>query len=66
MDYCPHTSDDVDQMQSVIGISSLDELFADIPEKFRLQHIPDIPPALSEIEILSCMGGLTQKIKCRK
>ncbi len=63
MDYCPHTSDDVAQMQSVIGISSLDELFADIPEKFRLQHIPDIPPALSEIEILSCMGGLTQKNK---
>ena len=63
MDYCPHTFDDVAQMQSVIGISSLDELFADIPEKFRLQHIPDIPPALSEMETLSCMGGLAQKNK---
>lgn len=63
MDYCPHTLNDVVQMQSVIGISSLDELFADIPEKFRLQRLPDIPPALSEMETLSSISGLAQKNK---
>jgi glycine dehydrogenase subunit 1 len=63
MDYCPHTPDDIAQMQSVIGISSLDELFADIPEKFRLKQIPDIPAALSELETLSFMSGLAGKNK---
>lgn len=47
MDYCLHTSDDIAQMQSLIGISTLDELFADIPEQFRIKQIPDVPGALS-------------------
>ncbi|MFA5321566.1 MAG: aminomethyl-transferring glycine dehydrogenase subunit GcvPA [Smithella sp.] len=63
MDYCPHTPDDIAQMQSVIGISSLDELFADIPEKFRLKQIPAIPPALSELETLSVMSSLAGENK---
>ncbi len=63
MDYCPHTSDDIAQMQSVIGISSLEELFTDIPEKFKLKQIPDIPDALSELETLSVMNGLAGKNK---
>ena len=63
MDYCPHTPDDIEQMQSVIGTSSLEELFADIPEKFRLKQIPEIPDALSEQETLSFLGSLAQKNK---
>jgi len=63
MDYCPHTADDIAQMQSVIGISSLDELFADIPEKFRLKQIPDIPAAISEQETVSIMGDIAGKNK---
>lgn len=63
MDYCPHTADDVAQMQTAIGISSLDELFADIPEKFRIKQIPDIPAALSEQETVSFMGGISGKNK---
>lgn len=63
MDYCPHTPDDITQMQSVIGISSLDELFADIPENFRLKQMPDIPAALSEQETLSLMKEIAGKNK---
>jgi glycine dehydrogenase subunit 1 len=55
MDYCPHTPEDIDQMQAATGIGSIDELFADIPEKFRLKKIPDIPPALSEQETVALM-----------
>ena len=33
MDYCPHTPDDIKQMQAAIGVANLDELFADIPQK---------------------------------
>ena len=66
MDYCPHTPDDVAQMQSLIGISSVDELFADIPEKFRLKQIPELPSALSEMETLSLLSGLAGKNKLPK
>lgn len=58
MDYCPHTSDDIAEMQSAIGISNLEELFVDIPEKFRLKQLLDIPLALSELETLSLMKKL--------
>ncbi len=50
MDYCPHTQGDIDQMMAAIGISDINELFADIPEKFRLKSLPDLPEALSEQE----------------
>ena len=55
MDYCPHTSDDIAQMQAAIGIGSIEELFADIPQKFRLKQMPDIPASLSEQETLGLM-----------
>ncbi len=63
MDYCPHTPEDVEQMQAAIGVAGLDELFADIPQKFRIKQIPDIPAALSEQETVSVMSGLAVKNK---
>jgi len=63
MDYCPHTPENIAQMQSAIGIASIDELFADIPEKFRLQSALDIPAALSEQETIATMSGLASKNK---
>jgi glycine dehydrogenase subunit 1 len=63
MDYCPHTPDDIKQMQASIGITSIDELFADIPQKFRLKQIPDIPDALSEQETIAVMSGIASKNK---
>ncbi|MDI6741488.1 MAG: aminomethyl-transferring glycine dehydrogenase subunit GcvPA [Smithella sp.] len=61
MDYCPHTDNDIKQMQSAIGISHIEELFADIPEKFRIKQIPDVPPALSEQETLSVMKDIADR-----
>jgi glycine dehydrogenase subunit 1 len=63
MDYCPHTPDDIKQMQAVIGVASIEELFADIPEKFRIKQIPEIPDALSELETMSVMNDLAAKNK---
>ena len=42
-------------MQAATGIGGIDDLFADIPAKFRLKKIPDIPPALSEQETVALM-----------
>ncbi len=50
-------------MQAVIGVTSLDELFADIPQKFRLKQIPDIPAALSEQQTVAVMSDLARKNK---
>jgi glycine dehydrogenase subunit 1 len=61
MDYCPHTSDDVTQMQAAIGVGSIEELFADIPQKFRLKQMPDMPASLSEQETLGLMQAMSRK-----
>lgn len=61
MDYCPHTSDDIAQMQAAIGVGSIEELFADIPQKFRLKHMPDMPASLSEQETLGLMQTISLK-----
>lgn len=63
MDYCPHTPEDVAQMQAAVGIASIDELFADIPQKFRLKTMLDIPAALSEQETIALMNSLAAKNK---
>lgn len=61
MDYCPHTPDDIAQMQQAIGIGSIDELFADIPEKYQLQKMPEIPPGLSEQEALTLLSAIGKR-----
>jgi glycine dehydrogenase subunit 1 len=61
MDYCPHTSDDIARMQALLGVKSLDELFADIPRKFRLDGLPGVPAPLSEQETLSFMQAQAAK-----
>ncbi len=61
MDYVPHSTDDQKRMMGTIGIDSLEELFADIPEKFRLKRLLDLPPALSEQEICSLMSGMAEE-----
>lgn len=63
MDYCPHTTDDIAQMQSVVDIASIDDLFADIPQKFRLKQALDIPAALSEQETIAAMSSIAGKNK---
>lgn len=61
MDYCPHTPEDIAQMQAVIGIGGIEELFADIPQKFRLRQIPGMPASLSEQEIWELMRTQSEK-----
>ena len=58
MDYCPHTPEDIAQMKVAIGVGGVEELFADIPDKFRLKGIPDMPPALSEQETVDLMRSI--------
>lgn len=52
MPYTPHTSTDRDEMLSVIGASSVDELFREIPADLKIKpNSLNLPHGLSEFEI---------------
>jgi glycine dehydrogenase subunit 1 len=49
--YLPHTPGDIDHMLDAIGVQSIEELFADIPEVLRTKGTPNIPNGLTESEV---------------
>ena len=49
--YLPHTQDEIRSMLDRIGVSSLDELFADIPEGIRLQGKLNLPDGVGEHQL---------------
>lgn len=61
--YFPHTADDVKQMLDVIGVKSLDDLYAEIPEELKLKRDLDIPSEKSELEIRQIIGGMAAENK---
>ncbi len=56
MPYIPHTESDVSEMLSVIGASSIEELFDEIPSELRVKNLDLIPEALSEMAISRLMN----------
>jgi glycine dehydrogenase subunit 1 len=58
MTFIPHAEADRREMLRTIGVSSEDELFGNIPEKFRLDGEIDLPSALSEWEALAALREL--------
>ncbi|MBO4662362.1 MAG: aminomethyl-transferring glycine dehydrogenase subunit GcvPA [Bacteroidaceae bacterium] len=59
--YFPHTSDDIQQMLDIIGVKSLDELYAEIPEELKLHRQLDIPSHKSEVEVRNIIHGMAEK-----
>jgi glycine dehydrogenase subunit 1 len=62
--YVPHTDAEIDEMLAFIGLSSLDELFAAVPEALRLSGGADalgLPAGLSEPDVAEVMGGLARR-----
>ena len=59
--YIPHTPDDIRQVLDKIGVNSIDDLFADIPESVRLQKEYDLPEAISEEEIRAYFKALGEQ-----
>lgn len=49
--YFPHTEADISEMQGKIGLSSLDELYAEIPENIRFDKDYDLKKSMSEDEV---------------
>ena len=55
MPFIPHTDDDVRNMLDAIGVSSIDELFDEIPAELRSKGLESVPEGISEMEIARLM-----------
>ncbi|MEM3459257.1 MAG: aminomethyl-transferring glycine dehydrogenase subunit GcvPA [Candidatus Bathyarchaeia archaeon] len=62
--YIPNSQPEIKQeMMQEIGIDSIDELYVDVPEKYRLRKSLNLPKALSEFEIKKHVEALLSKNK---
>lgn len=52
MVYIPNSTNDIKAMLELIGASKIEDLFNQIPENLRLKELLDLPPALSEPELV--------------
>ncbi len=55
MPYIPHTQDDINTMLTAIGVSSMDDLFDEIPASLQCRQLTQIPTGLTEMEIAQLM-----------
>lgn len=63
MPYVPNTDNDREAMLREIGVSSIDDLFADVPRRLRFGGSLDVPGPLSEQEIFRHMSELARMNK---
>lgn len=61
MRYLPHTDQDRADMLARIGVQSIDDLFADIPEEKRLKAPLNLPPHQSELAVMRHLRALAAR-----
>ena len=67
--FTPHTEEETRQMLGVIGVKSIEDLFADVPAAYRFPDL-NLPPAMSEMEVMTRLQDLayanesTQELVC--
>ena len=59
--YIPHTTSERKKMLASMGLTNVDELFCDIPEKVRLSRPLAIADGLSEFEVADQLLSLSEK-----
>ncbi|HQJ40602.1 MAG TPA: glycine dehydrogenase, partial [Exilispira sp.] len=59
--YIPHTEDDIKSMLETIGVNTIDDLFADIPEEIKLKKTLNIDKNSSEFEVYRKLKELAEK-----
>ena len=57
--YFPHTEEDLQEMLKACGVSSVHDLFADVPEAARFKREYNLPQALSETDLSLFFAQLT-------
>ena len=61
--YFPHTEKDLQEMLEKSGVSSLDGLYAQVPEQIRFRGTYDIPSEMSELEVRQLFAKLGEQNK---
>lgn len=59
--YNVHTGSDIQAMLSTMGLYSVEQLFSDVPAQVRLRRELDLPPALSEWELMRDVRAMAAK-----
>ena len=65
--YFPHTDSDLQAMMDVVGVKSLDELYAEVPEQIRFRGDYQLPSEMSEIEVRQLfeqLGSQNRQLVC--
>ncbi len=62
-DYLPHTRDEVEEMLTFLGLTSLEQLFDHIPAAVRLSQGLDIAPGQSEPDVAEYFSSLIKANK---
>src|SRR5579859_7857683 len=63
MSYIPNTPEDQQAMLATLGLSSLEDLLAPVPELVRLRRPLDLPAAMAEPDLKRLLNGMAAKNK---
>jgi len=63
--YIPHTDEEVAGMLAFLGLSSVDELFAAVPEAVKLQHDLELADGVGEPDVVAHMEELGDRNRAR-
>ncbi len=61
MPFIPHSENEVKQMLDTIGISSIGELFDEIPDDLRAKDLAGVPDAINEMDLGRLMAERARK-----
>lgn len=61
MPFIPHTDQDIQKMLDVIGVSSIDDLFDEIPRHLRAKSLDGVPEGRSEMEMMQLLSARAQQ-----
>ena len=61
MPFIPHTEQDIQKMLEVIGVSSIDDLFDEIPAHLRAKPLNKVPEGLSEMDMMRLLSDRAQQ-----
>ncbi len=63
--YIPHTDDEVESMLAFLGLSSVADLFAVVPEALKLQRRLELADGVGEPDVLARMEGFADQNRAR-
>jgi glycine dehydrogenase subunit 1 len=63
--YIPHTDDEVQSMLDFLGLSSVDDLFAVVPDALRVQRGLELADGVGEPDVLAIMEGFAGQNRAR-